>query len=57
MAIACAEHAPALISKRLQDERMLLKAVVQKRHTECLVLAMLQVQQVLQLVSILLAGG
>jgi len=42
---------------RLQDERMLLKAVVQTRHTECLVLAMMQVQQVLQLVSILLVGG
>ena len=41
----------------LQDERMLLKSIVQTRHTEGLVLAMMQVQQVLQLVSILLVGG
>jgi hypothetical protein len=41
----------------LQDERMLLKTIVQTRHTERLVLAVMQVQQVLQLVSILLVGG
>ncbi len=36
---------------------MLLKTIVQTRHTERLVLAVMQVQQVLQLVSILLVGG
>ncbi len=41
----------------LQDERTFLEAIVQRRHTDCLVLAVMQVQQVLQRVSILLVGG
>ncbi len=41
----------------LQDERMFMKSIVQTQHTECLVLVMMQVQQVLQLVSILFVGG
>ena len=36
---------------------MFMKPIVQTQHTECLVLVMMQVQQVLQLVSILLVGG